>query len=1112
MGGRAGQAKRKRRGGGAIGRLLRALGRSWVFLALSAAPAVAHDTPGPDDPSPSPSGRANRLPDAETQCEGKPAAFEERDAAKADGAISIDTAEFGKFSSSLLDPIERRIPQSDQPDPLLSAPPPAAREAHLTHISTLQPAPPAQIDHRDTLTPLIWGGRTLGEVALRVESGRVSFSAEQFAALADHALDARTRELLPVLEIGGRLTPFSLDSSGVSVRYDEARRALTLEIRTQSPAPAHFAVASIERAALSPSAPPVLESLPQGGFEPLTAPTPQPAALLTPTALETQRQNAPTAPAAPIPQPPPAPPPAPAAEITPIQADAPMQTARPTRQLEFIYPLMIDDRYLGDVPIRFEPDGAVSLSVARLIELAEPLLDPLVTASIRERAVEDRIRPFEDASGVALVFDDSLQELRLVAPGALRRSQTLSLSGLNISDNANARIEHAEPLSAFITLDVTQSYNHDNEPSREPLQAIIDTGFRLFGDKGVAFEGRGFYDEASVHEFRRGEARLIYDHIPSMISTTLGDLRYGAAGFQSGPPMGGLSVERLFSLQPNRNYRPAGRRAFVLDRRTTVTVLVNGVELRRLDLLPGRYSLEDFPMVEGANDVTLILEDEFGRREVIDMRSYFDIELLAQGVSEFSYAIGAPSTSEADGIAYQSDVLQYSMFHRIGVLSNLTLGVNAQGLGDAHLYGGEVLLASPLGVFGLDVAHSENPDVGEGDAALLRYELQPRPGDGLTWSFGLSSQWQSPQFAAIDATAAFTTYEYQHDASLRLYHPDWGTLSLSASYDQPYATGGEERIETSLGYSRRLFGDIYGAFQVNHIEEGDSTETFGAFSLSLRLGRRQQMTARHSTRTGLSELEWQRSGSYGVGGISANARIGHNEETGEDFGGGAVSYFANRFELTATSDARTVGLENDELSTRSSVHFGSSLAYAGSRVALGRPIRGGFAIVGTHDSLDGHKVILGGGDRPRAMTGWFGPALVPDLGLFTPESVGIDVDNLPPGYDLGAGQLDFRAVRSGGYDIEIGSAASVTVMATLVGPDGAPIAMAGGELRSLDDPHREPVQAFTNRNGRFAAPGVAPGRHLLVLFTDPQLQAELNIEEDTVGLVQLGTIEMRESQ
>lgn len=961
--------------------------------------------------------------------------------------------------------------------------------------------------------PVIWRGRTLGVAPLRMDDGRVSIATDAFLEVARAHLGARTLELMPVLDVGGRLRPFAL-SSGATLRYDDATGALLLETNELEPAPPAPAFAPPPDA---PPAPPSAHTEPPRAEAAPPAPPPPAPASPPPQAPAAQAAPAPAPQSPPAPPPPPAaqaPPPTTATQTPPVTAQAPPAAPRQRASLDFVYPLMIDDRYLGDIPVRTEANGEVSFELERLIALIEGQFDQIVIASLRQRAVDGRLRPFEDPSGFVLHFDDALQELQVRAPGSLRAVATISIVGGGTHTNAQARLSRAAPLSAYVTFDMTQSWDHSAEDEREPMQGFVETGIRLFGDRGIFFEGRALYEENAAEEFRRGDTRLIYDHVDSMISASLGDVRYGASAFQSAPPMGGVVIERVFSLQPTRSYRPAGRRAIVLDRRTSVDVIVNGVEMRRLDLLPGRYDLRDFPFVDGANDVVLALVDELGQRELIDMRGYFDADLLGPGVSEFSYAYGALASSEAEGIRYDTDTTLYSMFHRIGVTSTLTLGVNAQGRNGANLYGAEMLWASPIGTIGIDYASSDNPAIGRGEAALVRYEYQPQlwPG-GATWSFGLSSQWQDERFAAIDAVQAVGDYITQNDATLRLYHPDWGTATFGLGYDQPRDAAMPERYEASFTYARRVWGNLFGSFQVRHREEGDERETSGAISLALRFDRRNQVTLRHDTRAQTSELDWYRSGSYGVGGASTNLRLGHNEATGESYGSGSLAYFGNRFEATLSNDSRTIGLQNEELASRTTARFGASVAYAGSQVAVGRPVRGAFAIVNGHESLEGRQIFLGGGgdNRPRAQSGWFGPALVPNLNPYSVESVSVDVDDLPPGYDLGAGQIDFRAYRGAGFDIRVGSDANLTVLAQIVDPSGAPVALAGGELRSLDDETREPIQAFTNRNGRFVAAGVSPGRYRLVLFTDPPLETEISIDPAAAGMVQIGQIQMRES-
>lgn len=992
---------------------------------------------------------------------------------------------------------------------------------------------------------LVVDDRTLGYLSIKRAGERVSFPTAAFLRVAHDALTDRERELVPILDVGGYLTPFTLEGTGLSVSYDDARQSVVLRRADRTrPALQHTPAAAPAAAAELHVAAPAVRAVPEAPatsqlpteIAPSPAFTGQPipvAISASPMAVIPERARThafaiDAIDAAPLAAPPargldlvrtiPVAPPAPQApRITPTTPEAapagvdpqPSRDARRPAQLDFVFPLMSNGRYIGDVPARVAQDGSVAANAARVVELVRGLYGDTIAEGFNARAADGRIASFTDADGVSLVFDSELQELQLVGSVGLLRVQDVSIAGAGPT-NPDVRLQRAAPVAAAITFDLTQSFDHDAVEQRLPLQAVVDGSARLFGDRGFVVESRGLYQEDSAHGWRRGETRLVYDHVPTMISVTLGDLRPGSSGFQTSPTVGGVAVERVFGLQPTRNYRPSGRHGIVLERRNTVTVIVNGVEMRRFDLLPGRYDLRDFPYVEGANNVQVILEDELGQRDTIDLAGYFDNELLAAGVSEFSYAYGATSTDEASGIQYDTGATSYSIFHRIGVTANLTAGLNAQGHDGANLYGAELLWASPIGAIGIDVARSENARFGQGTAALVRYELQPRPVARFSWAFGFSSQWEDDKFSTVDLGGP-QDYRTLSDASLRLFHPDWGTLTLGAGYDQARNPSAPNRSEATLSYSRALVGNLYGTFQARASEIGGERTTSIGATLSLRFGGGNTVTARHDTGTELSELDWFRAGSYGVGGISTNARVGHNNRSGETFANGAVSYYGNRFEATLSNDTRSLGAAGEAITSRSTARVGTTVAYAGSRVALGRPTRGAFAIVGAHETLDGHQVRLGGADdRPRAQTGWFGPALLPNLGHYSLEGVPVEVENLPAGYDLGAAQIDFRAYRGAGYNVEVGSDASLTLFARLVAPSGEPVTLVASELLALDR-QSEPIQAYANRTGRFVASGVSPGRYRLVVFTDPRLEAIVVVARSSEPLVQLGDIRLQEA-
>ena len=221
-----------------------------------------------------------------------------------------------------------------------------------------------------------------------------------------------------------------------------------------------------------------------------------------------------------------------------------------------------------------------------------------------------------------------------------------------------------------------------------------------------------------------------------------------------------------------------------------------------------------------------------------------------------------------------------------------------------------------------------------------------------------------------------------------------------------------------------------------------------------------------------------------------------------------MSYLGNRFELGV--DHETVFADSDsargEHDTR--LRLGSALGLADGTLALGRPIREGFAIVTAHPSLDGRWVYVDpdADGKAVAYSDGLGPALVPDLRAYWRNDLPLEVEDLPPGYDLGSARLEVMPAYRGGRRLEVGSNAFITALGILADPSGAPLAYASGELISLDDPGFAPAVLFTNKTGRFAASGLKPGRYEIRLNTAPPRTATFSIPEESASLHQAGTI------
>jgi outer membrane usher protein len=272
----------------------------------------------------------------------------------------------------------------------------------------------------------------------------------------------------------------------------------------------------------------------------------------------------------------------------------------------------------------------------------------------------------------------------------------------------------------------------------------------------------------------------------------------------------------------------------------------------------------------------------------------------------------------------------------------------------------------------------------------------------------------------------------------------------------------------------------------------------------------------HETLDHTTRARYTRYGGDGVGSWSTDVSVENSAGQGELSASGALSYTGNRARLTvshhATGDAlyglRSSSIDGTIRENRTSVLAETAVAFAGGRVAVGRPVTNSFAIVDTHETLSGRRAEVGrGGGRVEARSDGLGPLLVPDVSAYTTTRLQYDVADLPPGYDLGTGAFDLAPPHRAGYSLEVGSAYTVTAFGTLIGTDGTPVALVTGVARPAHGPAARAVEVFTNRAGRFSAQGLAPGRWTIEMRSGAGDSFVVDVPRGAVGLYDAGTLQ-----
>lgn len=763
--------------------------------------------------------------------------------------------------------------------------------------------------------------------------------------------------------------------------------------------------------------------------------------------------------------------------------------------------------YLGDVPVQIDVDDRLTFPAGRVVQLLAELLAPDVLESLRTSlGGRAQVSPEDLAPlGIGVEYDPRTLELRFNIPTERRASRAVSVSALDRS-RLGEMIKPAN-FSAYINLRSSMDLVEDgfDQGLRAPIM-LLDGAVRL--GPVVAESDAIWQPGAFGGDFQRLGSRLVYDDIKHLVRISAGDLETQARGFQSAPDIAGISIFRSYSvLNPQQVVRPRGDRAFRLDRASTVEVVVNGQQIRRLQLAPGNYNLRDFPFTQGGNDIRLNILDDTGRTEVVQFNLFVDQTQLAKGLSEFGLYAGVKAPLGLRGPDYRNDWIA-SGYYRRGLTDALTIGANFQADADSRMGGVEAVFGTPIGTLGTNVSFSKVDGIGSGHAFNATFQRLIQRPNGLGDTFSLFLERRSRRFTPVSFFLPDNPYKYEVGGG----YTHAFTTSLYGGVDARFSKGRNGRPDVhnyrvSAGW--RLSDRATLNAEARYQEDTLGREFSGFFSLIVRLGRYSTVRSEFDSRDNRFRSSYQTLSGSGVGSYNVSADVERSDNgAGVSFN---ANYFANRAELGFShfgTYSRGFGSSQNQ---RSTFRLGTSLAVAEGAVSVGRPIFDSFAIVKPHRSLGNADVVVDATTfGSAANTGSLRAATLPGLPSYSDRTVPLDVKNTPPGTDIGQGTFRvFPSYRSG-YVVTVGSDYNITALGLMIDADGQPISLISGTATEQAHPERPPQTVFTNRQGRFGATGLAPGKWRIEMLDAARSTFEIEIPGDASGVVQLGTIRSKE--
>ncbi len=451
------------------------------------------------------------------------------------------------------------------------------------------------------------------------------------------------------------------------------------------------------------------------------------------------------------------------------------------------------ERALLNVILNQEEEGEYFLSITEEADILFPLeyLKSLGMVNLPEKAI---------------IFDDSVS-LKSLYPEI---KYTINESDASLLITASPKLfkEHVIDFtqrrpSNMITEGVTSlvlNYAVDysggsslNSFFNVPLEAMFHTG-------RVLFLSNFLYNKSGTDtRFARLMSSLIIDDQDTLTRYTFGDF-YGFSGELGGiGNFGGISVNRIFSINPYFVKFPDLPLSGVIQTTSQIEVYINGALVRKETLPPGEFSIVNVPVTAGAGDTMIVIRDAFGREEFIMNPYYYSQLLLKPGLHEFSYNLGFKRKNfGTENFAYEDPSL--IGFHRYGFTKWFTGGINAEMDRDTFNAGLDAIVI--LGLVGdLSLAGSLSNEMGRfGNAFSLGYAYSSRN------FYGRFSIMQSVKsYANLSLSSTVEKPHWQVSAGAGFYQRHFGSLSFNASYMTMHS--GDTYKNMFCVYTRKLFNN-----------------------------------------------------------------------------------------------------------------------------------------------------------------------------------------------------------------------------------------------------------------------------------------------------------------
>ncbi|MFZ4772632.1 MAG: hypothetical protein ACOYK9_01405 [Chlamydiia bacterium] len=613
----------------------------------------------------------------------------------------------------------------------------------------------------------------------------------------------------------------------------------------------------------------------------------------------------------------------------------------------------------------------------------------------------------EDMSEIVVDYEDSAKVLYVWVPDPYLNQTFLDKK----AEEPNVPIVRSSPISGYLNVTyghkIFHKYYKELKIPHNQNFANLDLSLNVHD---YVFQGFAYAAATQPGIINRGNLILTKDFVEMKARLAIGDQGSYSFGLQNSIPLLGVSLSKGMNVFVNPTIASASRNEFFLNAATKVEVYVDGVLYQTMELPAGPHLLQNFPIIQGLNNVRLKIVNPMGLEQTISLNSFYEPNLLPSKELEYFLTFGFPNYSES-GFNYNYQFYRPTLMSavRYGFFNNFTLGAYLQGNSTGAYFGGQAVYEYSWIRTLFDLGFSALPDSSVQSKARLAFSkglLAAAPKLSFDYEFAVEAS--EKRFSYLQAPIKYNPTYLSFAGKLAKKLP-WGIKSsVTGNYNFDEKSKDAYKVQLKLektflesflarfllvfkGKNKRPEGvsnwdnDYSFAFGIDFVPKETGFKVITDYNDELQAF---NANAKYSTPChGDSKIDLNAGGSFLQKGASGTGFLNYS---GQRFTAGISQYLANGPLSFNVPDFPT-NLYSSLAVTQ--INAGTALVYAGGQFAISRPIEDSFALVMSKKNNQAqHLRAYKENFKKRYNETLFSmPAVVPSLKSYKETDIHVDV-------------------------------------------------------------------------------------------------------------------------